>query len=465
MFPGNSSVVPLDHIQKVVNIRMLDRNSSTAQAITALSCIGLILCVAFAGLVVHNKALLGSSKHLCLVMILGIALALVSTFAPIDSKAEVRCLTEVWLLFVAYSLVMGSLMVRNDHIYRLFYTRQHMSSLQDSKVYLKLGVLLLLQLIPLLILTIEGYPTSTLTHIRDTDYAYICSYPSKTLFTGVYGFLLVLNGAMLLYATFISVSIKSLPASFQESMFVSLCIYNLALILCIALPLLSFFQLDGTSQYIVQSASVIYSSYLTLFIRFFPLIRSAFFKNSLKENHTKNIGSTNPDLRGSGTNLQEDIFYFDAIIPKKIGPLNCDLACKLFIIVSNGGSAVLSIGDIGPIGEKVLLIDSQKVAVSSLSNAHMFQLSKCKVAVEDSDNSITVSTVQKKSKYPGHSLCFKLATQETFQEVKQLLCRQYQPSTNRGHLMEFSHRHDLKSMSDMGRSGSHFSISGSTDHF
>ncbi|EPZ36966.1 GPCR, family 3 domain-containing protein [Rozella allomycis CSF55] len=277
IYPGGQLKKPKDAIDPYEVAQYVDSNSPVGTLSHALGSIGLISIFAtfsFYFLFRKNQILMRSSIKVSYVSLLSLAIAFLQLFVMPGLPTKASCVSDSFLLAVAFSLYYGNTFAKTVRLYRLFniISTTEGSKWTDSKVLL-LGSSLTIPVIFIVIIWNAVDSPSPVVKMGSSrhDYYWTCSSSSPDNQITFLTLILVYCGLILLMNLFMALKTRHVPAKFQETKILALSIYNVTMVLAFVIPML-------VSNVLGFQASFLVKLFIIAYIAFFNLISSFLFK-------------------------------------------------------------------------------------------------------------------------------------------------------------------------------------------
>ena len=248
----------------------------------ALTTISIVLCLVFGFFLIRRSrhaVIRSATLSFCLLTILGAVLMLLSNYFHTSVESDSHCAAQVWLLSFGFSLLFSPLFIRTFRTWRIITThRLTMLKLRDSDMILSVGGFILVDCI------INGVWTGwrgmkskiiVVDPVRPS-YNYItCDYSESMGFVYTH---LVLKCGFLLFGIALTWLVRNIPSNFNESSYIGMCIYNVSIVICFVVPLISANVGGYTTIYLIRAFAIMFVSLTTVLVLYFPkllLIASA----------------------------------------------------------------------------------------------------------------------------------------------------------------------------------------------
>lgn len=250
--------------------------SASGIVILTLTSLGLAICIGFIVLVCINrntKTIYAASPIFCYFVLIGCACGLISNIFWLGLLSTVSCQFQIWLGSTAYSLALGSLVVKNFRIMILHSELSlRMIRISNSDLLLK-GILplLLLEFLYLSIWTgLDIYFPRIITDsplLVENERFIICA----SLEDWGFSIFLSLKALLLVAGVVISYRVRKIKLSdYNESNVIGLIIYNITLIFVIAVVILLVVPFSVTIVTTVINIAIIIICYTIMFVLFLP---------------------------------------------------------------------------------------------------------------------------------------------------------------------------------------------------
>eukprot|EP00753_Platysulcus_tardus_P015484 PLAT5027.2.p1 GENE.PLAT5027.2~~PLAT5027.2.p1 ORF type:complete len:795 (-),score=419.36 PLAT5027.2:1022-3331(-) len=277
----------------------------------------------------NHPVLLRASPIFLHFLLAGVYFAIGSIFAGLVPANDVTCNLRTWLLSLGFTITFSNLFAKNYRIHKIF------NNPRLRKIYLKDEVLLsytsfvILVDVALLVLMALLAPFRAVATDNPNDPRQLdvrCLSPEGRTYTTL---LIAYKGGMLLYGCYISLRTKDVGRKFSESKNIASAIYNLTLVLSIALPVLfsvSDVELSMFVGFMATIVSVI-AVLVNLFIPKISQLRGD--KRTSSRNGRSSSGgagaASSRVLSGSGGTSRGDALEMSSIDAKTMDPESMSL--------------------------------------------------------------------------------------------------------------------------------------------
>lgn len=210
-------------------------SSPVAKAVVSVAIIELILLVAVFAIVTWRRehpAIKATSYIFTSLMIAGTAICVGYVFLLIGAPSVATCGARTWILPLGFSLIFGSILVRQFRLYRIFKSLFAVK-LPDSVMLGYLSGIVGVNVVILIAAAATGNIQPTTLQLDTKSIAYDCisnSASTINIILYVYNAFLLLIGAILAYIN------RSVHSSFNESAPLGMTVYNtVAIVILVAL--------------------------------------------------------------------------------------------------------------------------------------------------------------------------------------------------------------------------------------
>ncbi|RDD36044.1 Gamma-aminobutyric acid type B receptor subunit 2 [Trichoplax sp. H2] len=236
---------PVDQVKRVY--RLLRIPLAIFIIMTILSCIAILIAVAF--LIYNDKnrnkrVIKMSSPNLNSLILIGcisLYLSVIASGTISVVESPILCMLPPWLTTIGFAIVSGSMFAKTYRAYKIFTTKKRISvSFSNDSIIV-------------------------ISQLLECD----CQHGTIWLVT-----ILALNGFVIIFGAFIAYEARKIKLLIMnESKQIAICIYNVALLCIIVIPIT--FSLPNTSggPYITSCGLILYCTTTTICIFFIPKVR------------------------------------------------------------------------------------------------------------------------------------------------------------------------------------------------
>ncbi|KAF2071762.1 hypothetical protein CYY_006928 [Polysphondylium violaceum] len=245
---------------------------------------GTIILLGMLGVCVYRNTLpiRSASPIFCNAIFLGGLFIFAGVAIWITAPTTALCRLRYWMVSLGYTIMLGSMVVKNVRIYMLFNNKElKVLNITNSKLFPYVALALLINIILLIIWTTLGDVSAinrrSIDDIGKYEYLTTC-YISDQGNIALY-ILLVYHGLMLLLGCLVSFKIRTVDIQdFNESKAIASILYAIAFCLFIVIPLLISSQ-KVFQQVIVLASSFSFTAASGLLILFVPKFIRIFVNN------------------------------------------------------------------------------------------------------------------------------------------------------------------------------------------
>ncbi|CDW59041.1 Gamma aminobutyric acid type B receptor subunit [Trichuris trichiura] len=225
---------------------------------------------------VNNLIILGSIVTYCSVILLGVDTRIVS-----EQWFSMVCTAKVWTLCFGFTLTFGSMFSKTWRVHSIFTdVHLHKKAIKDYKLFLLVGVLLLIDSIILVTwvivdpmrLAVKRLPTlkRTTANVIINPTVEQCKAEHAVVFQGLlYGY----KGIMLVLGCFLAWETRNVNVpALNDSKYIGMSVYNVVLICGVGVAISFILQDQVNECYIIISLFIIFCTTLTLGLVFVPKI-------------------------------------------------------------------------------------------------------------------------------------------------------------------------------------------------
>jgi len=235
-----------------VYYQWIEWTSPEAIIIACATCLCIFLNVVAIGLTkfTSNISVIARSSPLFLYIILGGTLiSYSSVFFMIGEPTSIRCICQVWLVFIGFVVSFAALVAKNWRMWRLYYgSIQRNIVLTDYDILRYLGIIWGVMIVILLLWTVLFPPQPTI--VGDEM---MCS-GSPMMFYVACAYVVV----MAIFGVVMAVRTRSLPQEFREAKWIGLGSYNLAILTSLTVPVaFTIRNTYATTAFVILSVGII----------------------------------------------------------------------------------------------------------------------------------------------------------------------------------------------------------------
>ncbi|CAH1781860.1 unnamed protein product [Owenia fusiformis] len=222
----------------------------------------------------EHKLIKASSRELCYIMLVGMLIGYGTVFGFITPPVDINCYLDHFGFSLGFAWVYAPLLTRTNRIYRIFDAGKKSTkrpSIIGSRSQVVIAtVLITIQVVISFITAVITPPEIGLSMPLITE-KYVelsCDMPLSSLLTSLsYNILLVLLCAFYAFKT------RKLPDNFNESRFISMCVYTTLVIWCALIPIYFTTTIGkGFLKIIILSLALLLNCTVALVMFFVPKI-------------------------------------------------------------------------------------------------------------------------------------------------------------------------------------------------
>ena len=268
-----------------------------------LCSIGVIVCFAIAGLVVHHRThpvIRSASPMFLLMSVMGVVLLFASGYVLVAAASNVSCGLLSWLLLLGLQLTFAPLFAKTWRIYRIF-GRKKLSVVQISNRKLLLVVCGILAITILLLAIWQGFGalTAITTLVNSTSVSgkvvineYVqCGVAAGTANT-LFGLICVETGLLFVFGALMAFTTRKVSSTFNESSGISLSIYNVCFTVGIFTPIILVVSAVGDVLSLLLVFALLWIAYFTAGILFIPKLMKIYYPSDAGEGVTQSAVSS-----------------------------------------------------------------------------------------------------------------------------------------------------------------------------
>ncbi|KAJ3060254.1 Gamma-aminobutyric acid type B receptor subunit 2, partial [Quaeritorhiza haematococci] len=291
---------PLDN---TIECSYVPRSSPTAIFVQTLTALAMLVSVAFMGgmyMYRHKSIIRRSSVFFNEFILVGSLLIYASVFLNMGVPTGFLCLGRVWFLGMGFAVCFGALFCKLWRVHRIF-SDIHLSSASVRDAYLLriLGAIVFGEIIVLLVVSlIPPAPTAVITSVtrafKSSSLSSSSSSPGSPLFFSTtytqpectpfnvvtLAFMGLYNLILLIFATYISWTIRQTPGPYNEGKFIGMAVYAITFTTSVTIPSLFLVQQVQSGsvvqvQFILSSLAVILSTVFSVVVLSAPKVIGA----------------------------------------------------------------------------------------------------------------------------------------------------------------------------------------------
>ncbi|KAJ3193542.1 hypothetical protein HK101_004645 [Irineochytrium annulatum] len=302
-FYGGSSSPPKDKSPPIVYTESVNTlGSSSGITLIILEAIGIIFslaCLVMVLLYRKEKVFKTASPPFSTIFIIGTLCSYVSNSFFINRATATNCHIQLWLPLVGFSMVFGSIIVKNLRVYYLFNNTKGtlLNYMKDPPLLAVASVFVLVEMMLLSIWSATMMPAPNQISISGNQFIYVCQATGANEIR-IVATLYAYNIALIIGAGYLSYLTRDIHASYSESVFMSAVVVAFVFVGATILPVLQTLEPSAWNT-MIRTIAVWVLTTFTLLSMFGSKAIAMYFsaKNSMR-NPTNNSESTN----GQGTN-------------------------------------------------------------------------------------------------------------------------------------------------------------------
>jgi len=275
---------------------VVNYNSASGIIILTLMSLGLAICITLIVMVWINrntKTIHGASPLFCYLVLVGCGLGLISTSFWLGPPTDETCQIQIWLGSLAYSLSMGSLVIKNLRIMILHNESSIRIIRIDNSMLILKGILplVLLEFCYLTVWTIvDIYSRTIITNgplLLENERYITCSSVDNWGFS----IFLSLKAILLILGVIVSYKVRKIKLQdYNESNVIGLIIYNITFIFIVATVILLTVPFTVIVNTVIINVAIIIICYTIMLVLFVPkFIR--IYKREDKSSESLNLGT------------------------------------------------------------------------------------------------------------------------------------------------------------------------------
>ncbi len=302
VWSDNRNMMPTDRLLTLERKILI---SNTSLYTTLVFCIGGLIFSIVLGVmnfIWRNTAIIkmGSAKFSSVIIVgvietfILIMLTVIrnSSIMTNDSFFFKYCIADIWLSLTSFTMVFGCLFLKTYRIHRIFNSNvlANRKVISDKHLYFALLSLLLVDILLATLWTTIDTPklekNLTRSVMRDQNIINFYTYKCTSVFQNAWYFTAVIyKGLFLLYGAVLAIQIRGIKESaFNDSKWIAFCIYNIAIMMCVLIPINYAVDLSLESLVILRSIFLFFAAFLTLGLLFIPRFYSKIKADRTKQN-------------------------------------------------------------------------------------------------------------------------------------------------------------------------------------
>lgn len=231
-YPDKKSCYQLDY-------RCLRWDSWFSLIPIAISCIGIVLTLIVVGLFIKNNdtpLVRASGRELSYLLLFGILLCYLNTFALIAKPSTFTCVTQRFGVGVGFSIIYGALLTKTNRISRIFdsasKSAQRPSCISPKSQVIITSSLIVVQVLITMVWMVVEPPGTRFSYPDRRQVILKCKIQDMSfLFSQLYNMLLIT------ICTVYAVKTRKIPENFNESKFIGFTMYTTCIIWLAFIPI------------------------------------------------------------------------------------------------------------------------------------------------------------------------------------------------------------------------------------
>ncbi|KFH65460.1 hypothetical protein MVEG_08938 [Podila verticillata NRRL 6337] len=243
-----------------------------------MTALGVLTCIVFIAIVIwsrNNPVIKASSAFFCVLELLGIIIGYSVVPMRIGNFSNASCSALAIVLTLGLSVLLGSLVVKNLRIYRIFNNVfQNKYAISDMKLFRQLVVIVVFFTLSPIIYAIVTKPQVQYISMGPTKAAYACVRSNSNesgVGTPIYGAIILLPVLLLLAtAGFLAYQTQNVSSRWNESRQIIYTIYTMLLTFTIFLPTMFLANEQFRLTLVTQNVVVLFALTVSLIVLFVP---------------------------------------------------------------------------------------------------------------------------------------------------------------------------------------------------
>ncbi|KAG0229705.1 Transcription factor unc-86 [Actinomortierella wolfii] len=275
-WPGYASATPPDGPNWVLqNLRWRE---PIAQTFALIATFGMGVSFIVMGIVIWKRkdpVIKASSPYFCVIEIVGIILVYFTIPLRIGNNRVASCMAMPLIIVLGSTLLLGSLVVKNFRIYRIFsnvfYNKY---AIKNSILARQMVVILIVCMTAPVLYVITTRPVPTYTLISPTKTAFLC-LPSRTDLDNYVQiifmvFMVIPNLVLLIIAGYLAYSTQHVASNWNQAKAMAYTIYNILFASLICVPTMFFPNDLFRVTLIIQNSIILLAATVSLLVLFGP---------------------------------------------------------------------------------------------------------------------------------------------------------------------------------------------------
>eukprot|EP00835_Amoeboradix_gromovi_P002917 NODE_177_length_15815_cov_0.395457.p1 type:complete len:1260 gc:universal NODE_177_length_15815_cov_0.395457:7093-3314(-) len=213
-----------------------------------------------------NTAIVKSSSYLFnMIILLGMLTSCIGVFLEIGIPSITTCNSKIWIYVTAFICVYGSMLLKSQRIYKIFYNKKgKLRNQSDAYCLSRLVVLLLIGGTISMVYTIAYPPTPQLVEV-DYVRGYYCINSALGELI-LHAILLIFGFIILTVSTWYCINTRNCQGAYKESWSIGICIYTIITMFAFIVPMLLFVQFNTKTRFILLELIILINVYTILVV-------------------------------------------------------------------------------------------------------------------------------------------------------------------------------------------------------
>ncbi|KAG0096777.1 hypothetical protein BGZ93_004007 [Podila epicladia] len=290
-------------------LQNIEWTDPVAWVMMTIAGLGMITCLVFIGIVIwkrNNPVIKASSAFFCVLELVGIIIGYTVVPMRIGNFSDFTCSALSIILTLGLSILLGSLVVKNLRIYRIFNNVfQSKYAISDRKLFRQLVVIVFIFTLSPIIYAMVVKPRVRYISMGPTKAAYACVRTTAhrpNIGAPIYGAISLLPILLLLaVAGFLAYQTQNVSSRWNESRQIIYTIYTMLLTFTIFLPTMFLANDQFRVTLVTQNIVVLFALTMSLLILFVPkLILMRRLKREMEESPEAHPTPWGPEGRSGG---------------------------------------------------------------------------------------------------------------------------------------------------------------------
>eukprot|EP00008_Paramoeba_atlantica_P015127 CAMPEP_0201492958 /NCGR_PEP_ID=MMETSP0151_2-20130828/35504_1 /ASSEMBLY_ACC=CAM_ASM_000257 /TAXON_ID=200890 /ORGANISM="Paramoeba atlantica, Strain 621/1 / CCAP 1560/9" /LENGTH=1255 /DNA_ID=CAMNT_0047880065 /DNA_START=84 /DNA_END=3848 /DNA_ORIENTATION=- len=259
-------------------------------SVTAIIQLGIFVLMLWIAMNQDSPVIRMASPVFCLLLLFGCEIGVCAVYFLTGEPTDNICRARAWFFCLGFSLMFSALFAKTWRLHRIYLSARDFKNKPISVGQL-LGVMFvgMLPTIILLILwsAIDSLEPRPIDDDKNDDKVIIqCQSDNQWVWQGL---LIAVNALLVLYGCYVSIITRKIQLSFNESRYIALAIYNVAVLAPVGIAIGSGLENILIAWYAILCACILVGAFLCVFVLFAPKLRVHYLtpdKNTLESTGT-----------------------------------------------------------------------------------------------------------------------------------------------------------------------------------